>query len=116
MSAFLFYTLFLSAGEEVLFRGYVQSRLDAAFGRPFDTAGVRWGWGLVMGAGYFALYHVLNLPALAAGQLMLQWPRALPTFAAGLLFGYLRLKTGSVAAGILVHGLPQGIAWVVLGR
>lgn len=115
-SAFVFYTLFLAPGEEVLFRGYIQSRLNSGFGCPFNFAGVRWGWGLVLAAVFFALFHVLNLPAVAAGELKLQWSRAMPTFVAGLLFGYLREKTGSIAAGVMVHGLPQGIAWAFLGR
>lgn len=65
---------------------------------------------------FFALFRVLNLPAIAAGELKLQWSRAVPTFVAGLLFGYLREKTGSVAAGVIVHGLPQGISSAFVGR
>jgi len=114
-SALAFYTLFLSTGEEILFRGYIQSRLNAAFGRPFDLSGVRWGWGLLIASAFFAALHVLNLPALATGEVSLLWPRAIPTFVGGLFFGYLREKTGSVAAGTLVHGLPQGIAVAFLG-
>ena len=34
VSALVFYTLFLGPGEEVLLRGYIQSRLNQACGRP----------------------------------------------------------------------------------
>jgi len=42
-SALLFYVFFLGLGEELLFRGYIQSRLNLAFGRPFMFFGVQWG-------------------------------------------------------------------------
>jgi hypothetical protein len=41
--SFVFYLLFLGPGGEFLFRGYIQSRLNAAFGRPFRFWGVPWG-------------------------------------------------------------------------
>ena len=63
-SAFLFYILFLGLGEELLFRGYIQSRLNAAFGRPFRFSGVSWGWGVVIASALFGLMHVLNLGSL----------------------------------------------------
>lgn len=95
--AFVFYTLFLPPGEEVLSGGYIQSRLNSGFGCPFTFAGVRWGWGLVVAAVFFSLFHVLNLLAVAAGELNLQWSRAIPTFVTGLLFGCVRKKTGKVS-------------------
>lgn len=45
ISAFIFYIFFLGLGEELLFRGYIQSRLNTAWGKPFLFFGVRWGWG-----------------------------------------------------------------------
>jgi hypothetical protein len=40
-----------------------------------------------------AIFHVLNLPAPATGEVRLLWARAMPTFVAGLFFGYLRDRT-----------------------
>ena len=48
ISAFVFYFFFLGFGEELLFRGYIQSRLNAAWGRPYQFFGVNWGWGIVI--------------------------------------------------------------------
>lgn len=41
---------------------------------------------------------------------------AMPSFAWGLAFGYLRERTGSLLPPALVHGIPQAIAWAFLGR
>ena len=42
--AAVFHVLILGPGEEILFRGFVQSRLNAAFGRPWRTAASGSGW------------------------------------------------------------------------
>lgn len=114
LSALLYYTLFLGPGEEILFRGYIQSRLNQAFGRPFQFMGIPWGWGLVITSLLFGFFHVLNLVHLFQGVLDLQW-WAMSTFFWGLVFGLVREKTGSVVAPALLHGVPQGIAWAYFG-
>jgi uncharacterized protein len=115
ISALVFHICFLGLGEEVLFRGYIQSRLNQAFGRPWRYRGVRLGWGLPIAAVLFGVFHVLNLPQLYAGGLDLKWGFGASTVAWGLFFGYLREWSGSVVAPALVHGVPQGIATAVLG-
>ncbi len=114
-SALLFYVLFLGLGEELLFRGYIQSRLNIAFGRPFVFFGVQWGWGAVIASVLFALMHVINLGSLSAGQWQLTPWWGVWTFFGGLVFAFLREKTGSIAAPALLHGLPQGITYAFLG-
>lgn len=107
---FLFYVLFLGLGEEFFFRGYIQSRLNAAFGRPFRFWGVSWGWGLVITALIFGFMHILNPfnPFLGKFDLYIWW--GVWTVFAGLTTGYIREKAGSVLPPALLHGLPQGIA------
>jgi membrane protease YdiL (CAAX protease family) len=111
----LFYVFFLGIGEELLFRGYIQSRLNIAFGRPFVFFGIHWGWGAVIASVLFALMHVINLGSLIAGQWHLTPWWGLWTFFGGLVFAFVREKTGSIAAPALLHGLPQGIAYAFLG-
>lgn len=53
-SGLAFYLLLLGPGEEVLFRGVIQSRLNLGFGRPFNFRGARWGWGAVLASLLFA--------------------------------------------------------------
>ncbi len=102
--------LLVAPAEEALFRGCIQSRLNLAFGRPFCTWGIRWGWGLVIAALLFGFWHLaLNPSAASAG------PQALWTFFAGLIFGIVREKSGSVAAPALLHGVlnygPQALLY-----
>ena len=100
MAARVVHTLvFVAFMEEFFFRGYLQSRLNDAFGRPFHIAGVDMGAGLFLSAACFGLLHPLSSID------SLPWPWALWTGVGGLLFGYLREKTGSVVAPTVAHGL-----------
>lgn len=101
--------LLVAPVEEVLFRGYIQSRLNRAFGRPYQTGGVRWGWGLVFTSLLFGVWHVvipLRNPV---------WPHALWTFFAGLIFGYLRERSEGIVVPSLLHGVmnygPQALIY-----
>ena len=91
--------IFVGFLEELFFRGYLQSRLNDAFGRPYELAGVAFGAGLIVSAAIFGLAHPLTSPA------GFPWPWALWTGAGGLLFGFLREKTGSAVAPAIAHGL-----------
>jgi membrane protease YdiL (CAAX protease family) len=71
--SFIFYLFFLGPGEEILFRGYIQSRLNQAFGRPFRLYDVNWGWGLIITSLLFAVMHVLNPFNPFLGELGLYW-------------------------------------------
>lgn len=115
LSAFVFYLFFVGLGEELLFRGYIQSRLNIAFGRPFTFFGVSYGWGIVMASALFGLMHVLNTGSLVAGSWELAWWWGFWTFFGGLVLGFVREKTGSIIAPALLHGLPQALAYAVMG-
>lgn len=91
--------IFVGFLEEFFFRGYVQSRLNDAFGRPYEVAGVAFGAGLIVSALLFGLAHPLT--SLEG----IPWPWAVWTAAGGLLFGFLREKTGSALAPATAHGL-----------
>jgi membrane protease YdiL (CAAX protease family) len=115
ISALIFYVFFLGFGEELLFRGYIQSRLNVAFGKPFTFLGVHWGWGAVVSAVLFGAMHFLNVASLAAGDWLLMPWWGVWTFFGGLALSLVREKTGSIVAPSILHGLPQGIAWAFLG-
>jgi len=104
----LTYPLFATGfGEEAFFRGYVQSRLNRSFERPFHSLGVDWGWGLILAAVLFGSFHYL----VPGGTVW--W--GVWTAVAGLAFGFLREKTGGVVAPAIVHGVPQTIIYVLMG-
>jgi uncharacterized protein len=109
-AGFIFYIFFLGFGEELLFRGYIQSRLNEAWGRPFQFFGVPWGWGLVIASLIFGLMHVVNIGSLINGNWQLEPWWGVWTIFGGLVNGFVREKTGSIVAPSILHGLPQAIS------
>ena len=114
LAEFITYGFFVGFGEEAIFRGYVQSRLNDAFGRPYQFFGIKYGWGLVIASALFGLTHVGITTSLITGQVNLQWAWGFWTFFGGLVFGLVREKSNSILASALLHGLPQAIASAVM--
>lgn len=110
LAVFLTYALFVGFGEEILYRGYVQSRLNEVFGRPYRFFGVPFGWGAVIAALVFGLSHagILGTALGLTSQVTLAW--SFWTLFGGLVFSLVREKGGSILAPALLHGLPQAIA------
>lgn len=90
-------------GEEVFFRGYVQSRLNEAFGRPWRVFGVEFGFGLFGAGALFGLVHALNSVDYFAGVYRFMWWHGVAA-GSSLFYGFLRERYGSVAAPAVVHG------------
>ena len=90
--------IFVAFLEEFFFRGYVQTRLNDAFGRPYSLFNVNYGAGLILTAVIFGLFHPLSV----ADQN--PWAWALWTATFGLFFGFLREKSGAIVTPALVHG------------
>lgn len=89
--------LVVALPEELFYRGFVQT----AWARAAPARGVQ-VLGARLGAG-FLWTQVL----FAAGHLVVLQPWRLGTFFPGLLFGWLRERTGSVAAPIVLHALSN---------
>jgi membrane protease YdiL (CAAX protease family) len=104
-STIVFQFYFAGFGEEILFRGYFQSRLNQDFGKPWRIKGVSFGPGLLITSALFGVFHVLNPfnPLLGKFEIDLLW--GISSFFGGLLFGFLREKTGTVLSASLGHGL-----------
>jgi membrane protease YdiL (CAAX protease family) len=100
---FQFY--FAGFGEEILFRGYFQSRLNQDFGRPWTVKGVSFGPGLLITAALFGVLHLLTHFNPLMGGFELDLLAGTTSFFAGLLFGLLREKTGTVLSASVGHGL-----------
>ena len=91
--------VFVALLEEVFFRGYVQTRLNDAFGRSYRLFGVNVGWGLPIAAIVFGLAHPLTAPGPTP------WPWAVWTTVGGVAFGFLRDKSGGVVAPAILHAV-----------
>jgi len=98
ISKILYHIFIVGLGEELLFRGYLQSSFNRYFGKSFNIGNVKFGWGLFLSVLLFGLMHALVVvPPL--------WPWALFTFILGLILGFIREKDGSILAAALLHAM-----------
>lgn len=89
--------LVVALPEEMFYRGFVQTAWARnAPGRGVTVLGARLGRGFVATQVLFALGHLVVLH-----------PWRLGTFFPGLLFGWLRERTGDVAAAVVLHALSN---------
>jgi uncharacterized protein len=106
--------LFLGAGfgEETFYRGYIQSRVDEAFGKPFQLLRLNFGLGLCVSSQLFGFLHALNTVDYFQGHYNFAWWYGVQSCFVGLFYGCLREKTGSLLAGGVTHGLTDVLAGV----
>ncbi len=86
---------FVAIPEEFFYRGYFQTRLNEIFPRRFLVFGTPMGWGAVIASAYFAFGHSL---------VEVQWWH-LATFFPGLVFAWMRERSGGVVAGAFFHAV-----------
>ena len=90
----IFYQLLLIAlPEEFYFRGYVQPALNAVFKPRWNILGVQLGWSWILTAVIFAIAHSI---------ITYQWWH-FAIFFPGLVFGWLKERTGALTAPIFFH-------------
>lgn len=89
--------LVVALPEEMFYRGFVQTAWARnAPERGVTVLGARLGYGFLATQVLFALGHLVVLQ-----------PWRLATFFPGLLFGWLRERTGGVAAPVVLHALSN---------
>jgi CAAX protease family protein len=86
--------------EELFFRGYLMERLERVWPPTRRLLGAKVGWALIVSSALFALGHVAVIPN----------PQRLAVFFPALLFGWMRARTGSIAAGAIYHALCNILA------
>ncbi len=91
--------IFVGFLEEFFFRGYLQTRLNDVFGRPYSLFNVNYGAGLILAAVIFGLFHPLTV----TNEFPLPWPWALWATVLGLILGFLREKSGAIVTPALLH-------------
>jgi membrane protease YdiL (CAAX protease family) len=95
---FLFVQLIVVAlPEELFFRGFIHKLLEKAWPAKRTIWGGGVGKALIVSSALFAIGHLaVNMD-----------PRRLAVFFPGLLFGWMRSKTGSILAGTIAHALSN---------
>jgi len=101
----LFDTTHPNLVEEILFRGFMLALLDRAFPPQWRFSGAKVGWGVVLTAWLFGLLHGITPDATGAIVFDPLWLGA--TFIAGLMFGWIRARTGSLWPAFLGHCAPE---------
>ncbi len=86
---------FVALPEEFFYRGYLQTRLNELWARRWLVFGVPLGPGALLANAYFAFGHSL---------VQVQWWH-FATFFPGLVFAWMRERSGGVLAGALFHAL-----------
>jgi len=81
--------------EELFFRGYLLVRLEERWPSGRRLFGAPVGWPLLVSSVLFAVGHLL----------VSFDPQTLAVFFPALVFGWMRARTGSIAAGALFHAL-----------
>ena len=89
--------------EELFFRGYLMERLEQVWPPTRNLFGAKVGWALVVSSALFALGHLLVIPN----------PQRLAVFFPALVFGWMRARTGSIAAGATFHALCNVVSDVL---
>jgi membrane protease YdiL (CAAX protease family) len=89
--------------EEIFFRGYLLVRLERVWRPTKRLWGAPVGQALVVSSALFALGHLAVVPS----------PQRLAVFFPALVFGWMRGRTGSVAAGATFHALCNILADVM---
>jgi membrane protease YdiL (CAAX protease family) len=98
LSWLVYQFLYVAVAEEVFFRGYVQSNVMQLLARRRWKSAITARWvGIVISASCFAVAHVI-----VQGQVA-----SLLTFFPGLLMAWLFVRTRSLLAPILFHGLAN---------
>ena len=91
--------------EELFYRGYIQAALKRVFKKRVRILGASMGWEVVLTAFLFAIGHLITVPHVFR----------LAVFFPGLLFGYLRERSDSLVAPIIIHALSNCLMFVVQG-
>ena len=81
--------------EELFFRGYLLGRLEERWPSQRRLFGAPVGAALLVSSVLFAVGHVVVVPN----------PQRLAVFFPALVFGWMRARTGSIAAGAAFHAL-----------
>jgi membrane protease YdiL (CAAX protease family) len=96
-------------GEELVFRGILQSLLNEIFPKRWTVMGAKAGWGWLLTAALFGVLHGVRL----SPWLQIEVPSMIFPLVFGLLVGWVRERSGSVWPGMLLHNMLDALPLLV---
>ena len=108
-STVLWQLVFGGFGEELFYRGYVQSAVNEEYGRPWSVEGVAFGPGLLVSSALYGLDRALNTVRPLQGVYSVSWSWGFFAFSVGVFYGFLREHTGDVVGSGVANGLVDSV-------
>jgi len=97
--------VFGGVAEEVLYRGYMQGRVNEEYGRPWSFMGVGFGPGLLVSSALYGFAGAMSGFRPWRDLYELSLPLGVHGLALGLFLGFLREATGDIGASSVANGL-----------
>ena len=113
-SAVVWELVFGGVAEEVLYRGYVQSRVNEGYGRPWSFMGVGFGPGLLVSSVLYGLAGAMSGFRPWRDTYVLSLPVGVHGLALGLFLGFLREATGDIGASSVANGLSGAMGRLLM--
>ena len=98
----LYLAILPGLNEELVYRGVMPACLDKPFPRKWDFASAKIGWSAIITSVMFGLLHGLWLDDHFELHVEIVWIRN--ALLSGIIFAWLRERTGSLIMPILAHG------------
>jgi len=104
-SLLIFYGFFVGFGEELLFRGYIQTRIATVNPYGLMIGKFRLSYAVIISSLLFGFAHMFNSFDPSGGVWKLEIPWGVWTAASGVVFGIIRERTGTVFVSAMLHGV-----------
>ncbi|MCW4050938.1 MAG: CPBP family intramembrane metalloprotease [Candidatus Bathyarchaeota archaeon] len=105
LSTLVWQVVFGGFGEELLYRGYIQSMVNVEHGKPWSFMGVQFGPGLLFSSLLYGLSRGLTTVKPWLGDYSVSWGWGLYAFTLGVFYGFLRERSGGIVASGTTNGL-----------
>lgn len=116
LSTIIYQVIFSGFGEELFFRGYIQSRLNEAFDHPYGNVDLKYGPGIIITSINFSVMHILNPFSPFIGKFGFDFLSGLFTLGIGFFLGFLREKTDSILLPSIIHAVPDAFHSLLAGN